>query len=774
MTENQVPAEARGYENFPGTADRTFAGSTPYWPEPDQTRRPNIVMVVVDDLGFSDFGSYGSEIETPTIDRMARDGLRFINYHTTPVCSPARASLMTGVNPHRAGFASVTAFDPGFPNLTLQLGDDVVTLPEVLRSGGYATFAIGKWHLTKDALINDAADKSSWPLQRGFDRFYGSLEGFNTYFAPNQLIRDNSPVEIDEFPDDYYLTDDLTDAAVRMLRGLRAHDADKPFFLYFAHHAMHGPLGAKANTMTKYRGRYGEGWNVLRRERFERQQVLGLWPDSVECAPDNQEAGYEVPPWDSVDPDQQHVMARYMEAYAGMVESIDESLARIVAVLEDNGELDNTIIVVTSDNGGATEGGVMGTRSYFSQFAIDLHLPAWWERDVPIDPGLIGGPRSMIHYPRGWTMASNTPFRLYKGSTFAGGVRVPFIVSWPAATRSGRWTSGDRDQYLYVTDVYPTLLEAAGLERPDQRHGVPVTDIDGASFMPILEHPDAPAVRTEQYSEYDGHRGLYAKGWKLLTLHERGTPYEDSEWQLYDVQDDPTEMRDVAGDHPDVVRELATRWEKLAWHNTVFPLDDHSGVLVHRQPPHHVKLSSPVRLFPDGPVTERYRAAQLIKLRSFRVLVDGTHRQTDQGVIFSHGDQGGGYLVYAEEGELHLGYNEYGAYSSASAAVVGPISDLQLAAEVLPEFRWRLSLHWNGAERVSLGPVAMLVGLSPWTGINVGADRGGPVSWELYERRRAFPYDGALRCVEYRPGKPADYDPALVHDAAYRAAVFYD
>lgn len=774
MSTTEIPAGARGYDHFAGSIGRTFADSSPAWDEKSGKQGPNIVLVVIDDLGFSDLGPYGSEIATPAINKVAAQGVRFANYHTTPVCSPSRAALLTGLNPHRAGFAAVAAYDPGFPNLTLQLADDVVTLPEALRSSGYATFAVGKWHLTKEVLIHDAADRSSWPLQRGFDRYYGSLEGFNTFFAPNRMVRDNSPVDRDDYDDDYYVTDDLTDEAISMIRSHRVHDATKPFFLYFAHHAMHGPLGSKPATRAKYRGRYAEGWGELRRQRFNRQVASGLWPDSVVCAPANTEAGYDVPEWSDLSDDDRQLMAAYMEVYAAMVESVDESLERIMTVLEEQGELDDTIILVTSDNGGTHEGGVRGTRSYFSQFALHVQPPETWERDVPLDPAWIGGPRSMVHYPRGWAMASNTPFRFYKASTFAGGIRVPFLMSWPAAVKDGRLEPGTRDQYAYVTDVLPTLLDLAGVERPSHRAGVPVQDLDGTSFAEVVRTRNAAATRTEQYSEFNGHRGFYADGWKLLTLHEPGTPYDDREWELYDVARDPTETSNLARDRPEVVRELAARWEKVAWANTVFPMNDHSGVLAHRHAPDHVALSRPARIFRGTPTTDRYRSAQLIRMKSWSVRVDGTLLDQDIGVVVAHGDQGGGYHVRVEQGRIVLCYNQYGVIREASAAFEGPVSDLELIAEALPEFRWRLSLRWADDERAALESVAMLLGMAPFTGISVGADRGGPVSWDVHDRHRTFPFTGDLRSVTYVPGRSADYDPALVHDAAHLAAQFYD
>src|SRR5579859_2347366 len=470
----QVPEGARGYERFRGRVARTASQSEPWWPAAPLARvgAPNIIVVLMDDMGYSDIGPFGSEIATPNLDRLAEHGVRLTNYHTAAVCSPARAALLTGLNPHRAGFATVASADLGFPGYTMELADDVLTLPEVLRDSGYATFAVGKWHLTRDNALHDGASRRSWPLQRGFDRYYGSMEGFTAFFHPHRMMIDNSPLEIDRYPEDYYLTDDLTDHAIRMIKGLRAHDADKPFFLYFAHNAVHGPLGAKQQDMARYRGRYDDGWDVLREARFSRQVQAGLFAPTARLAQRNFEPGLEVPAWTELSAEDRARFARFQEVYAAMIDNVDQNLGRLLATVDAYGELDNTIVVFTSDNGGTAEGGAAVTRSYFSQFAqavMQRAFPPDWPRDVPRDPALIGGPRVAVHYPRGWGMASNTPFRLYKGNTFAGGVRVAFIVSWPAGLRE----SGIRHGYQYVTDLHPTLLELAGVERRGMRQGVP-------------------------------------------------------------------------------------------------------------------------------------------------------------------------------------------------------------------------------------------------------------------------------------------------------------
>jgi arylsulfatase A-like enzyme len=763
------------YEGFGGQIGRTFSDSQPWWPARIRppAGAPNIIVVLLDDMGYSDVGPFGSEIDTPTLNRLAERGVRLTNYHSAAVCSPARAALMTGLNPHRAGFAFVASLDAGFPGYAMEIAEDVLTLPEILGAAGYATFAVGKWHLTRDSAMHTASSRRSWPTQRGLDRYYGCMEGLTNFFHPNQLTADNSPLDIDQYPAGYYLTDDLTEHAISMLKGLRAHDANKPFFLYFAHHAVHGPLGAKPNDIAKYRGRYAAGWDTQRDERFRRQLEMGMFPPQTRLAPRNFESGLEVPAWADLPQQQREIFARYQEVYAAMIDNVDWNLGRLLATVEAFGELDNTIVVFTSDNGGTAEGGPVGTRSYFSQFSgivSQAGFPGDWQRDVPRDLDLIGGPRTTIHYPRGWGMASNTPFRLYKGQTFAGGVRVPFLISWP----TGLSERGIRHQYAYVTDLHATLVELAGVARPSERHGTPVKSIDGVSFSAVLRDASAQSAHVEQYAESGGNRGFYRDGWKLITRHERGAAYDDQEWQLFNVRTDPTEIDNVAAEFPDKVRELGAAWEAAAWANAVFPLQD-SSALNRRRRPEDAEHEQPVRILAGTPTLERFRSSRLIALRSFRVDIDLVHGWADQGVLVAHGDQGGGYSVYVEDGRLHLAYNEYGDLKDVDAGeMAAGERRICLSADSLPTFRWNLTLSVDGAQVGQLDAVMMLLGLAPFEGIDVGIDRRSPVHWDVSQRHGAFPYSGNLRSVTYTPGDRPNVNAALVAHATRESTRIYE
>lgn len=791
-----IPAYARGYDGFEGTIGRTFAESVPSWPQEKRAPEgaPNVIVVLLDDMGYSDIGPFGSEISTPNLDRLAADGYALTNYHTTPVCSPARAAVLTGLNPHRAGFAHVANSDPGFPGIRLELGEDVASLPEILRGAGYATFGVGKWHLTRDALLNEAADKSSWPIQRGFDHYYGSMEALNSFFHPNQLVRDNTVIQHEQTPDGYYLTDDYTDNALDYIKALRASDKDKPFFLYFAHTAMHGPLGAKDSDIDNHRGRYEVGWDEIRRARHARQIELGIIPEGTPLPEAEGKLGASIPDWESLDEETRSIYARYQEVYAAMVDNVDQSLGRILALLDKLGERENTIIVFTSDNGGTAEGGPEGTRSYFSRFAHVPGLPAEWEADVDVDPSFIGGPRSMAHYPEGWGNASNTPFRFYKGQTYAGGIRVPLLISWPDGLGAQDASSGAdtpdsriRHQYQYVTDLTPTILDLVGVQHPEVRHNLPSKQPDGSSFAPVLRDIDHVSTHPEQYSELGGNRGYYADGWKIVADHRPGTSYDDAEWELYHVASDINELHNLADDHPDVLSGLAAKWERAAWENTVFPLPDASPRGALRRPAEQ-QLSRPVTLLPGTPKLERYRSSKLTQLRSFIIEISVSWSPGNAGVLVSHGDQGGGYVAYiADDGTLRLAVNEYGRLHEVSAGELSPgHHSIVVTAEALPEFRttWSVKATRTGQAEQAPGttvdsPVRLenlwaLVGMAPFSGIDVGVNRGGPVHWGIYKEHGSFRYSGKLHSVRYVPGERAPYSPEVLAELAKDAAEAFD
>ncbi len=766
------------YAGFGGKAGTIFSTSEPHWPPPPRAPAgaPNVIIVLADDLGYSDLGCYGSEIATPELDRLAAEGVRYTNFHVNPMCSPTRASLMTGLNAHMAGVGHIVHSDPGFPGYAHELRDNAVTMAEVFRDHGWATLMAGKWHLTKDAHLSDAAPKYSWPLQRGFDRFYGILDAFTNYHQPHRLCRDNHHVAVDRYPDGYYFTDDLTDQATAMIDELRASHPTKPFFLYYAHGAPHAPLQAKPADMGAYRGRYAAGWDRARAERFERQRELGVVTPGTELPPRNAEPGHEVGPWDDCSPVERELYARYMEIYAGMVDNIDQNFGKLRRHLEAMGEWDNTIVVFTSDNGGSREGHYTGTSAYFR--TLLAHVRRTDMESVEVDYArldLLGGPRTLAHYPMGWAMVSCTPFRLYKINTHRGGHSVPFIVSWPARLDGAAAAGGLRRQYQHITDVLPTLAELAGVTVPAARGGVPAPAPAGASFAPSLTDEAAASTHPQQYYEMTGHRGIYSDGWSAVTCHAPRTPFSQDRWELHDLAADPTECRDLAEARPERLAELEEAWTEAAWANQVFPIDEGNLLKLALRPPWAAEVAAPVRLRPGLPTLERWRSQQLVFQKNFDVEIELDWRPGDEGMLVAHGDQGGGYAVYVEDGRLLYVHNAYGEMTVVDC---GPLAEgvgqVVLAVENPGNMVWNVVVSVDGATVGEAPGQVGFMAMAPFEGIDVGIDRRSPVSWDVYERRGPFPYTGALTAVTYRPGAPAPDAAALFIDYLKEAGTRYE
>ena len=760
--------------NFEGTIGRTFAGSTPSWPArpTPPADAPDVLVMLVDDLGFADVGCFGSEIPTPHLDALAARGLRWGSFHTAPMCSPTRASLLTGLHPHAAGFGLVANVDPGFPGYTMELAPDVQTLPEIFRANGYATAAVGKWHLSKERDQHDGGDRHSWPLQRGFDRFYGFLEGFTSFHHPHRLVNGNDTVTVDEYPPGYYLTDDLTDHAVDYLRSVDANAPGKPLFMYFAHAAVHAPLQAKPDDIAPFRGRYDEGWDVLRERRFAQQQALGVVPLHTRLPGRPTEPGADVRAWDELNLDERALATRTQEVYAAMVTSIDQSVGRLLDAYRELGRLDNTIVVFMSDNGASREGEALGTAQYL-RTVISAQLGDA-SRSLQRDLGQldeIGGPTTLPHYPRGWGMVSGTPWRLFKQHTFAGGHTVPFIIAGPGvpADEAGRV----RFQYQHSTDLLPTLVELAGVSVPTSRQGVPVKAVHGASFVSALADADAPSSHPEQHYSMLGHRGFYRDGWEAVTNHQALTPFGDHEWSLFDVRTDPSQIDDVRDQHPDKVAELVAAWERDAQAHQVYPIDEGAGLVWITRPPSDEVYSRPVTLQQGMPSLERWRAAQLIATRAFDIEI--RLASVGEGVLVAHGDQGGGYVVAIEHGRLHFGFNLYGDLTTVDGGPVADgVRDILVRFTTRPGLKWSIELLVGGASVGGVEEVGMLIGMCPLEGIDIGLDRRSPVSWQLFQRHGAFAYSGRIEYVRYVPGDLAPDGPGAMRDLLVQIGLAFE
>ena len=544
-------------------------------PPPYRKGAPNVVVIVLDDLGFAQLGSYGSDIETPNLDRLADRGVRFSNFHTTAMCSPTRACLLTGRNSHRVGMGMLPDLPAAYPGYTGRFPDGAGTLAQVLSADGYATTCIGKWHLVaRDERAN--GPYTMWPTGVGFDRYYGFLNGETNMWTPN-LIRDQTHIEPPASPEEgYHLDQDLADEAIAQIKDHALHSPERPFFMWYATASPHAPHQAPTEWIDRYRGCFDTGWDAWREHSLARQIELGLMPADTELSA----RPPWIEPWDEIDEDRRRLYSRMMEVFAGFLSHADHHIGRVLDELDRQAMTENTVFVFLSDNGCSGEGGPNGTwnqlRHYISDLPDDMDLEQQHLEDL-------GGFKSSGHYPWGWAHAGNTPFRRWKRYTFEGGVRDPMIIAWPEA---GDAAGTIRSQYCHVTDLMPTILDLVGLEPPAELGGVAQLSIDGVSLHETLTDPAAPDPRTEQYYELWGSRAIYRDGWKAVTNHvnqlsaaERehligSHRFEDDEWELFDTRTDPTESHNLAAEMPDKVAELAERWLELAEQNQVLPIDD--------------------------------------------------------------------------------------------------------------------------------------------------------------------------------------------------------
>lgn len=725
-----------GYPGFPGKVGRTRQESEPYWESPPRPAKgtPNVVVVFMDDLGWADVGCYGSEIATPNIDALAARGIRFNHYTTHPICSPARAALLTGMNAHSVATGWLANNNPGFPGYSGEIPLDAPTIAETLRAAGFATAAVGKWHNSP----NGAHPNPSWPTHRGFDRFYGFLEGETSYFFPARILMNNVVAPIDEYPEGYYATDDWMDKAIGFVTEIRNQDASRPFFLYVANNAVHGPLQAKECDLAKYRGKYDAGWDAIRSARFDRQKELGIVPPDARLS----DRDPEVPAWAEVPADQRLLFVRHMEAYAAILDCADQNIGRLTAHLERMGELDNTIFIFSSDNGGTSSAGPTGMVHFNRRFAG--LPPRTVEDDMPL-ADKVGTAEVPALYPMGWGQVSNTPFPSYKTYTGGGGRRVACIVSWPAQLRD---KGAIRAQFGHVTDVLPTIMDLAGVKPLEFSHGMPARTMHGRSLAGVLRDGSASSPRNEQYYECWANRAFYRDGWIAVSLQKKGFPVDFNNWTLHAHAEDFAEGIDLAPQHPARLKELVESFDEAAWANMVYPLDSRSPIQKFNELPPHQRPPAAIRrrFLPNAQTVHRSVIVPLLADRAYRIATSFKHGGTDQGVLFAIGDITGGMVLFVEAGRLQLVYNGFGEHHEVTGPLVPAgerVATLEYEALGKRRGRGRLVIDGGDAcEWADLSPT-MLYGFHE--GLDIGLDRRGPVSWKLKRRHGAFRYSGTIR-----------------------------
>ncbi|RYV52798.1 arylsulfatase [Pengzhenrongella frigida] len=761
---------------FPGVIGGTTDESSPAWPAPVRARAgaPNVVMVVLDDTGFGHLGCYGSPIATPNFDSLAASGLRFTNMHTTALCSPSRACIVTGRNHHSNGMAAITELATGFPGYNGVMPFENGLLSEALLEHGYNTFMVGKWHLVPSNQETAAGPYTRWPLGRGFERFYGFLGGDTSQWYPD-LVYDNHQVEPPRRPEEgYHLTEDLIDKSMEFIADAKQIDPAKPFYLHLCFGATHAPHHVPKEFADKYAGAFDDGWDAYREKVFSRQKQLGIMPADAELSRHDP----DVPDWDALPQDARRLFSRMMEVFAGFLDHTDHHLGRLLDFLRATGQLDNTIVMVISDNGASAEGGPTGTTNE-AQFFNNAQEPLE-ESLKAIDE--LGGPEHFNHYPWGWTWAGNTPFRRWKRETYRGGSTDPFIVSWPAGIASKGVV---RDQYAHIIDMVPTVLELLGIESPTAIRGVVQAPLHGVSFASALGDSTAPSRHHTQYFEMLGHRAIYKDGWRAVcpwpgpSFTEAGVGFgqpissaklselDATGWELYHVAQDPAENHDLAADHRERLIAMIAAWYVEAGKYGVMPIDG-SGLarMVSEKP----QVALPRDHYTYRPNTQSipYFASPHVLNRPHSItasvdIPDGGA----EGVLLCQGTAAGGYSFYLKDGHLHYVHNYVGREQhTVTSPDVVPAGAHELRFEFeptgkpdLPHGRGtpgRLQLYIDGDLVANAdAPVTTPFILNPGA-LSCGANPGSPVTSDYAS---PFKFTGTLHEVSVDVGGELIHDP---------------
>jgi len=748
---------------FPGRMGRTIAESEPAWPAPITAKRgaPNVVFIVLDDTGFGQLGCYGSPIRTPNIDRLAKKGLLYTNQHTTALCSPTRSCLLTGRNHHSNGMACITEVSTGFPGSNGNIPFENGFLSEMLLEHGYSTYCVGKWHLTPAEQISAAGPFNRWPLGRGFERYYGFLGGDTSQYYPD-LVHDNHQVEPTKTPEEgYHLTEDLVDRAIGYIANSKQLGPDKPFFLYFATGAMHAPHQVPKHWADQYEGAFDDGWDAYRERVHKRQIELGIIPKGTVLS----ERDPDVRAWASLPADERKLYARMMEVFAGFLEHTDHHIGRLIDFLDRMGELDNTLIMLLSDNGASAEGGPTGSineSKFFNNVPDDLQ-----QNLAALDT--LGGPEHFNHYPWGWTCAGNTPFRRWKRETYRGGVSDPLIVHWPKGIRK----QGElRHQYTHAIDLVPTVLEALEIEPPTHIRGVAQSPIEGVSFAHTFNDGNANSKHVTQYFEMFAHRAIYHDGWRAVcpfpgpSFAEAGVGFgmepltearlrelDAQGWELYHVAKDASETKNLAETHRDKLIEMIALWYTEAGRYRVFPLDSRGTLRFADERPQLTADRKSYVYYPGTEaVPENVAVKTLNRTHSFTAEVE-IPRGGAEGVLLSHGGNVGGYTFFVKDGKLHYVHNYVGAkefhVESTEKIPEGKVSlrfefeptgkpDLAKGKGTPGRARLYIDKKLVGEAKLPV-TIPLMIGLGG--GLVCGADRGSPVT-KLY--RGPFAFTGKL------------------------------
>jgi arylsulfatase A-like enzyme len=747
---------------FRGVINVDITNSTPDWGPYAQPiapqGAPNILYIVLDDVGFSAMEPYGGLIETPNINRIANNGLVYTNFHTTALCSPTRSCLLTGRNHTTNSMGSITEAAAGFPNSSGHIPFECGNVAEVLGEQGWNTFMVGKWHLTPEDEMNLASTKRQWPIGRGFERFYGFLGAETNQWYPD-LVHDNHPVEQPASPEEgYHFSTDITDHALAFIRDAKAVAPEKPFLLYYCPGACHAPHHAPKEWADRYKGKFDMGYEAYREVVFQRQQALGLLPEHAELSPINpyidrtSRSGKPWPeldtvrPWEPLSDDEKRLFARMAEVYAGFLSHADNEIGRLLDYLEESGQLENTMIVLVSDNGASGEGGPNGS---VNENKIFNGLPDKIEENLAFLDDL-GTPRTYNHYPTGWAWAFNTPFKLWKRySNYEGGTADPLIVSWPARIKS----TGVRHQYTHAIDIVPTIYQSLSTEPPETLKGYTQFPLEGVSFAASFDDPEAKTGKVTQFYSMGGTAAIWHDGWKAASLTpsapDMWADYAGQQWELFDTTADPTECHDLADKYPDKLRELVNLWWVQAGKYNALPLEDRDVVeILGTERPQIAKPRDRYTYYP-GTAEVPESVAPNIRNRAYTIAVEVDIQRADaSGVLFSHGARFGGHALYIKDGKLKYVYNFVGLQeqiveSTETIGVGHAVFSATFAREgdSMPA-QGTLTLHVGdrqiGEGRIKTQPGKFSIA---GEGLNIGKDSAEPVT-DDYAGERPWEFTG--------------------------------
>ncbi|MES2705573.1 MAG: arylsulfatase [Verrucomicrobiota bacterium] len=699
--------------------------------------KPNIIVILADDMGYSDIGCYGGEIATPNLDGLAAKGLRFTQFYNTARCCPTRASLLTGLYPHQAGIGHMTA-DTGSDGYRGELNRKCVTIAEALRPAGYATYMTGKWHVTRALEAKTDADRNNWPLQRGFDRFYGTLIGGGSFWDPAFLTRDNAQFSAFADPEykpegPYYYTDAISGHAERFVREHHAAKAEQPFFMYVAYTAAHWPMHAKESDIAKYKGRYAAGYDAIRKARYERMVSQGLVKKDATTVTPVPGGLMDTKDWDW---DQ-----RNMEVYAAMVDCMDQGIGRLVQALRETGQLDNTLLCYLQDNGGCAEGIGRGGEGVARAEKPTLPPQDLTEVRTQLTPkqtrdgypvrqgkGVMAGPAdTYIAYGQAWASVSNTPFREYKHWVHEGGISTPLIVHWPAAVAAEKGGQLRQDP-AHLIDIMATCLDVAGAPYPKEFAGQVLKPLQGVSLRPAFS--GEPLKRAEPlFWEHEGNRAVRDGDWKLVAK-------EDEPWELYDLSADRSEQKNLAAQHPDKVKDLAAKWDAYAARADVLPLGGWKGKKIPKAAANGKAGAAEQRRFElsAGAALAKGKAPN-IEARPFEIEAAITVPAAAAGVIIAQGGAAHGYVLYAADGKLNFTLRR----KNAATTVSRPLVEGEHTAFAALDAEGRLSLKIDDkGEPVKSEPGPLL--RQPADGLQVGRDEGGLVG----DYKDTFPFNGGI------------------------------